>query len=137
MQVAFFLLPKSELCYLQDDFTLRQALEKMQRNSLMALPILDKEGKYAGSITTADILWYIKDKHGLDLNKAANIPLMNIPRLRDNRPVKIDARIEDLLDAAMEENFIPVIDDLGVFIGMVRRRELLIQYQKEFAAKKE
>ncbi len=131
MQVAFFLLPKSETYYLYESFTLRQAVEKMQHHKLTALPILDNNGRYLGTITAADLLWYFKDMD-LDMKRSAKIPLMDVPRLHDNRPVSVSARVGDLISAAMEQNFIPVIDDLGVFIGIVRRREILEQYQREF-----
>lgn len=131
-QVAFYLLPKSETHYLQANFTVRQALEKMQHHGMTALPILDNNGRYLGTITTADFLWFFKDTHNMDLKAAAKTSLLEVPRKHDNRPVAVNARVSDLISVAMEQNFIPVIDDLGVFIGIVRRREILEQYQKVF-----
>jgi len=48
-----------------------------------------------------------------------------VPRHMQNRPVNIDARMEDLLSLAITQNFVPVVDDEGVFIGIVRRREII------------
>lgn len=132
MQVAFFLLPKSETVYLLENHTVRQALEKMQHHGYTSVPLLDKEGHYVGSITTADFLWFIKDNTNIK-NAALNKMLVSdIPRQHYNDPVKIDAKIEDLLRIAMEQNFIPVTDDLGVFIGIVRRREIMDFYINKY-----
>jgi len=135
MQVVFFLLPKSETVYLQDNFSVRQALEKMQYHGLNALPILDNAGVYVGSITSSDFLWFLKDQQGMNMQRAAKIPLMDVPRAHDNRPVSVSAKIGDLFDAAMNQNFIPVTDDLGVFIGIVRRREILEYYKQHILEK--
>ncbi len=135
MQVVFFLLPKSETVYLQDSFSARQALEKMQHHGLTALPILDSEGRYTGTITASDFLWYFKDKDDISMQTASKVPLMEIPRNHDNVPVSVNARIEDLFDAAMAQNFIPMIDDRGVFVGIVRRREILEYYKQQIVGK--
>jgi predicted transcriptional regulator len=42
-----------------------------------------------------------------------------------NLPIKIDAQMEDLISRAVVQNFVPVVDDQQIFIGIVRRRELI------------
>ena len=142
MQVGFFLLPKSETAFLLEEYTLRQALEKMQYHGYMSVPLLNQDGQYVGTVTVGDLLWYIKDKHRLDISAkeegqqsaseqcldisaAEKVLLKEIPRRRDNIPVGINADMCDLLQTAMVENFIPVVDDSGVFIGIITRREIL------------
>lgn len=130
MQLAFFLLPKSETLYLTEQMTLRQAMEKMQHHGYIAVAVLNQQGQYVGTITVADFLWYLKDRYGLHLGATEKILIKDIPRRHDNSPVSINADVRDLLQTAMEENFIPVIDDLGVFIGIVRRREIMEYYRR-------
>ncbi len=125
MNVAFFLKPKNELVYLPVRATMRQALEKMEHHRYTALPLIDEDGRYAGTITEGDLLWKIKDIPGFCLGDAERIPLMEVPRHLDMKPVRIDAEIEDLLSLAINQNFVPVVDDEGVFIGMIRRREII------------
>ena len=129
MQVVFFLLPKGDTIYLTQNQTLRQGLEKMQHHRYSAVPLLDDDGHYIGSLTVADFLWYIKDAFNMNLENASKVLLKDIPRQHDNPPVSINAKISDLLQMAIEENFIPVVDDLGIFIGIVRRKEILEYYQ--------
>ena len=128
--MAFFLMPKSETLHLAEKMTLRQAMEKMQFHGYGAVPILDEAGRYVGTITAADILWYLKDRHGANMAAAEKLRVKDVPRRHDNETVSVSTDIRDMLKMAMEENFIPIVDDLGVFIGIVRRREIMEFYQK-------
>lgn len=125
MNIAFFLLPKQEVVYLSINGTMRQALEKMEYHRYTAIPLIDEEGKYAGTLTEGDMLWKLKRTPGLSLSDANSIPLKEIPRQMQNEPVRIDAQIEDLLALAANQNFVPVVDDHDVFIGIVRRSEII------------
>ena len=60
MNLLFFLTPKAEVAYLYDDFTLRQAIEKMEYHRYSSIPILNRKGEYVGTITEGDILWAVK-----------------------------------------------------------------------------
>ena len=55
MNLLFFLTPKTEVAFLYDDFTLRQAIEKMEYHRYSAIPILNRKGEYVGTITEGDI----------------------------------------------------------------------------------
>jgi CBS-domain-containing membrane protein len=136
MKVAFFLIPKNEVVCLNVKTTMRQALERMERHSHAAVPLIDEEGRYAGTITEGDLLWKLKNSPGLDLNGMEKILLKDIAIHAKNRPVQIDSRIVDLLSLASEQNFVPVVDDQGIFIGIVRRREI-IEYCAELIRERE
>ncbi len=125
MNVAMFLIPKNETVYLVSNLTMRQALEKMEYHRYSAIPIIDREGKYQGTVTEGDLLWKIKNTPGLDFRGTEKIPLKDIPLKMVNKPVTINAQIEDLITLAIDQNFIPIIDDQGVYVGIVRRREIL------------
>ena len=56
-----------------------------------------------------------------------DIPMTKIRRYWHNEPVNIDCKIEDLITTSMNQNFVPVIDDKNIFIGIVTRRDI-IQY---------
>lgn len=125
MNVLFFLKPKSEVIYLYEDFSLRQALEKMEYYRYSAVPIINRQGNYVGTITEGDLLWNIKDKYLLDLHKAEDIPLTKIDRRWYNDPVNVNCEIEDLVLTSMNQNFVPVIDDNQIFIGIITRKDII------------
>ncbi|HBC94553.1 MAG TPA: CBS domain-containing protein [Pelotomaculum sp.] len=135
MKIAFFLLPKNEVVYLPLKSTMRQALEKMEYHRYTAVPVIDDEGKYVGTITEGDLLWKLKNTHDLNFKDTETILLRDIPQRMKNNPVRIDAEIEDLLSLAVVQNFVPVVDDGGSFIGIVRRREIF-EYMAELLLKK-
>jgi CBS domain-containing protein len=125
MNVAFFLTPKSEVVWVPESATMRQALERMERHRYGAVPILDDHGRYVGTLTEGDLLWKLWHTQGPPVEAAERIPLAEVPRRVTNLPVNIDAEVEELLSRAIEQNFVPVIDSRGVFIGIVRRRPII------------
>lgn len=125
MNILFFLTSKSEVAYIHDEESLRQALEKMECHKYSAVPILTKQGRYVGTLTEGDLLWYIKNQLNLNLQEAQRISVMAVPRRSDNYPVYADCKMEDLLDKAMQQNFVPVLDDNKSFIGIVTRKDIM------------
>ena len=127
MNVLFFLTPKAELSYVYDDETLRQALEKMEYHRYTSIPMLNRKGEYIGTITEGDILFYIKNEFSLNFKDSEKIHVKEVDRRRYNAPIRVDADIEDLIQKATTQNFVPVIDDKNSFIGIVTRQDI-IQY---------
>lgn len=125
MNILFFLKPKSELAYVYDYHTLRQALEIMEHHRYTSVPILDRDGKYVGSITEGDLLWALKRLNILNLKDAENISIMRIDRRFNYQCVTAKSNMEDLIGRATEQNFVPVIDDEEHFIGIITRRDII------------
>lgn len=126
MNILFFLTPKQDVAYIYDDFTLRQALEKMEHHRYSSVPMLNRKGEYVGTITEGDLLWNIKNQH-FKLEDAEDIPISAIQRKRDYVPVTVTTQMHELVAAAMTQNFVPVLDDKKSFIGLVKRNAI-IQY---------
>ena len=125
MNVLFFLTPKSEVAHLHDEWTLRQAIEKLERSGYTAIPMIDKHGHYVGTVTEGDILWTLKKRYEMNLRAAENVSILTVDRRVDFRPVSINATMEDLIQMAMNQNFVPVIDDNRIFIGIVTRKDII------------
>ncbi len=125
MNVLFFLTPKSEVAHLHDDWTLRQGIEKLERSGYTALPLIDRQGRYIGTISEGDILRILKKRYDMNLRSAENISILSVERKVDIHPVSIDATMEDLVRMAMNQNFVPVIDDNRIFIGIVTRKDII------------
>lgn len=125
--VLFFLLPKALCAYLHDDYTIRQALEKMEAAGFGALPILNKRGEYRGTMTEGDLLWAMKNICNMDIKEAENHKISEVLRRRDNVPVRVTTSMHTLIDRASTQNFVPVVDDKDAFIGIVKRSSI-IQY---------
>lgn len=128
--VLFFLTPKAMCAFLYDDFTIRQALEKMEGAGYAALPILNKRGEYRGTITEGDLLWALKNLCYMDMRQAESRKIMEITRRKDNLSVRVTANMYDLIQRASTQNFVPVVDDKDAFIGIVTR-SAIIKYCQE------
>lgn len=124
MNIAFFLSPKKDVVYLKTNSTMRQALERMEHHLYTTVPLIDDEGKYVGVLTEGDLLLKMKNTPDLSFN-TEKIFLDEIERHTQNNPVSVNTQMENLITRAAEQNFIPVVDDNGIFIGIVRRSKLI------------
>lgn len=123
--ILFFLTPKAMCAYLYDDYTIRQALEKMESAGYTAIPILNCRGEYRGTLTEGDLLWAMKNMCYMDMRQAEARRIMEISRRKDNLPVRVTASMHDLIQRASQQNFIPVVDDYGAFIGIITRKAII------------
>ena len=131
MNLAFFLIPKSEVVWVPTHSTLHQALERMETQRYSAVPVLDDQGLYVGTVTEGDILWKIKSIRDFSWEMSERLTLEDVPRRLDVRPVSVTVQIEELLNRAVDQSFVPVVDSRSVFMGIVTRRTLI-----EYCAKK-
>ena len=123
--ILFSLTPKAMCAFLYDDYTIRQALEKMEAAGFSALPILNKRGEYRGTLTEGDLLWALKNTCYMDMRQAEAHKMMTIIRRKDYVPVRITTNMHDLVDRAMSQNFVPVVDDKDAFIGIITRSAII------------
>ncbi len=128
MNILFFLKPKGDIAFIYDDFTLRQALEKMKHYGYTAIPVLSRAGKYVGTLSEGDLLWAVLGLNAFDDHTKEQYYVKDILKGKTNASVNVNAVIEDLLLLAMNQNFVPVTDDRGLFIGIVTRRDILQYY---------
>ena len=123
--ILFFLTPKAMCAYLYEDYTVRQALEKMEVAGYAALPILTRDGEYRGTLTEGDVLWAMKNLCGMNLKQAEKVRIMDISRRRDNLPVPVNTPMHVLVERAQTQNFVPVVDDKDTFIGIITRSAII------------
>ena len=124
MNITFFLIPKIKVEFLYEDFSLRQAIEKMEYHRYSVVPVLSKDGKYLYSLSEGDIL-YAMTKNKLKFEDLTKIRLESIKRDRDVKPVSINSSMDDLVKLIVDQNFVPVVDDRGVFIGIITRKAVI------------
>ena len=130
--VLFFLTPKAMCQFVYDDFTVRQALEKMESSGYTALPILNKRGEYRGTLSEGDVLWAMKNMCNMDLRIAESRRIMEISRRKDNIPVRVTTTMRDLVERAVSQNFVPVVDDKDTFIGLITRKAIISFCMEQF-----
>ena len=130
MNVLFFLKPKLSVAYIYETNTVRQGLEKMKHYGYTAIPVIDREGHYVGTVTEGDFLWKLTEENAWETHAQERLNVRDIMQRSHNPPVNVNASLEDLLQQAMNQNFVPVVDDLGSFIGIVTRRDIMQYYYR-------
>ena len=125
MNILRFLVPKSLVEYISVDATIRQAYEKMRYHSYVAIPVLDAEGAYIGTIKKEDVYSHFFENGTTDLREAEKDGIKLILDKEYLKPLRHDSAISELIDGVREHNFVPVVDDRGCFIGIVLRRDVL------------
>ena len=125
MNILKLLHPKACIEYLYADCTARQTLEKMKHHGYSAVPVIDRDGRYVKTVSEGDFLRFMVERGMYDIRDMENYPLEKIPPKTKMRPVSVSSTVEDLILLSMDQNFIPVIDDRGIFIGIVTRKDIL------------
>ena len=136
MNVLFFMTHKSNCTYIYDDFTIRQALERMEQGRFATIPILKRTGEYVGTISEGDLLWAIKNSYMMNMKDAESHPVMEVQRRKDYLPVTVTTTPRELMTMAAEQNFVPMVDDRDTFIGIVTRQKIMRYCLEEYFAEK-
>ena len=127
MNISYFLRPKVTVTYLTDDCPVRQALDDMLKSGFTAVPVVSPKGKYVGTITEGDFLRLLLQRSAEDLD---NMTVGQVERRVRHRSVTIDARMEDMVDLAAVQNFVPVTDGRGMFCGIITRSDIIHQMRE-------
>lgn len=131
MRIEHFLLPKERVAYLSADATMRDAITHLERCHYSAIPVIDQTtGKYYGTLSEGDLLWKLKNTPGLTFDNADTVPVTQIKKRIHHECVRLEADLDDMLQLAADQNFVPVVDDDGLFIGIIRRKDIIEYYTR-------
>ncbi|MEK3670586.1 MULTISPECIES: CBS domain-containing protein [unclassified Paenibacillus] len=130
MEISSFLLPKDQVAYITSSISMREALEQLENHYYSAIPIIDEEGKYVGTLSEGDLLWKLKNTEGLSFENMTGVTVGTIQRHVHNESVEIHAQMEDMLTLAADQNFVPVVDGSGIFLGIIRRKDIIEYYTR-------
>lgn len=125
MNIVSLLTPKAKVYTISSKMSVRQVLEIFDANKFAILPLLDEEGRYISTISEGDLLRFIKKEGKLDLLGLEKKSILEVDVYRPYSYLKIDSPFEKIYKLSLEQNFIPLVDDRDVFIGIVKRKELL------------
>ena len=125
MNIMRFVIPKSHVEYVMVDNTVRQALEKMRYHRYAAIPVIDADGKFVGTLRNDDIFAYFLDSGSFDTRSAEKDKVGEIIHRDSSLPVHHDASMDELIEKVKEHNFVPAVDDRGCFVGLILRRDIL------------
>ena len=132
MNALFLLKSKATVAVCYDDNTVRRGMETLRASGFTAIPVITRSGDYVGCINEGDFLWYLYDHPDA---KTETTKLRTLLRSGWNPAVTVDVTMEDLMERAANQNFVPVVDDRNKFIGIITRRDILEYfYRRESTA---
>lgn len=132
MNALFLLKSKASVALVYDNNTLRQGLERMRAHGYTAIPVINQEGDYVGCISEGDFLWHMVDSGEIDIRSQEKCLIRDVIREGWNPAVRVDVSMDELLERAMNQNFIPVVDDRNKFIGIITRRDIISYFADKF-----
>ncbi len=113
--------PKRKVSYLYDDIPVKEALEKLKTKRFSAVPVLNRDGKYIFSLSEGDLLWNVLENR----RKTLRSQVGSIQPDRLLLPVKETDSLNDVLELVSRQNYVPVIDEEGKFVGIITRKALI------------
>jgi len=130
MRIEHFLLPKDRVAYLSAGATMLDAITHLERCHYTAIPIIDETGKYIGTLSEGDLLWKLKNTPGLTFDNLDTVPVTEVKKRIHHECVRLGADLDDMLQLAADQNFVPVVEDDGMFIGIIRRKDIIEYYTR-------
>lgn len=123
MNAIKLIIDKSKVKHLYDVNGFADGLGILKSSGYSAIPVIKRDGTYAGTVCDKDfLLQYVdsRDKRFYD-----KLIIKDIIKEGWNPAINIDNDISDVLLLSMEQNFVPVIDDKNVFMGIITRRAII------------
>ena len=132
MNALLLLTPKNQLKFLDASNTARQGVEKIKVTGYSAIPVVDSQtGIYVGTISEGDLLWGLLDTPNQNLYDLEQIKLIDLIDSNKYKPMHVQSSMDEVVESIMNQNFIPLVDDRGVFMGIVTRRKVIEYYYRK------
>jgi CBS domain-containing protein len=122
MNIQTFMKPRYEVTFIYEDDTVGHTVDILETKRFGSIPVLSRDEKYVGTISEGDLLYFICNS---DKKTASKSKVSELTRNHDYLPINISDSIASLINRAANENFVPIIDDAGIFLGIVTRKKLL------------
>lgn len=89
-----------------------------------------------GTASEGDFLWRLLSEDAerprpCSMRDMEQLRVRDILQSNNYPPVRITVGMEQLLHSAMNQNFIPVVDDYDSFIGIVTRKDIIRYFAGE------
>lgn len=123
MNIFSILIPKVSITYLNVNDTLSDAVQFMMNSSYSAIPVINDAGEYVGIVSEGDFL-----KAVMEFGRE-NLKFMTIDKIvrMDEKDVVLNTvGKKDIMERILDRNFLSVVDDRNIFIGIITRRSILM-----------
>lgn len=127
MNIFNILIPKQDLTYLNGNDTMDKAVEFLMASGFSAVPVIDEGGRLEGVVSEGDFLRVVMT-HGAE--ELATMTVRDIVHLSVDDYVFNITEAEKIMEKILDRNFLAVIDDRNIFIGIITRRSVMLALKK-------
>ncbi len=129
MNAFKIMIDKAECKYLYEDITFEDGLKQFQEGGYTAVPVIREDGTYVGTVRDKDFLLKCTNIDGCKpenyRDELCKLTIGDIVEAKWNPAVNISKDINDVLLLSMQQNFVPIVDDRNVFVGIITRRDII------------
>ncbi|MDI1474503.1 cyclic-di-AMP-binding protein CbpB [Streptococcus taonis] len=122
-QEETFLTPAENLAVLIDTHNADHATLLLSQMTYTRVPVVTDEKEFVGTIGLRDILAYQMEQ-GLSQESMADTDIVHMTK-KDVAVVEPDYSLTDVLHKLVDESFLPVVDEEGIFQGIITRKSIL------------
>lgn len=122
-QEETFLTPAEKLAALIDSHNADHAILVLSQITYSRIPVVTYDRRFVGTIGLRDILAYQMEQ-GLTDEQMALTDIVHMTK-KDVAVVAPDYNITEVLHKLVDEPFLPVVDDEGMFQGIITRKSIL------------
>ena len=122
-QEETFLTPAENLAVLIDSHNADHAILLLSQMTYTRVPVVTDEKEFVGTIGLRDILAYQMEQ-GLSQESMADTDIVHMTK-KDVAVVEPDYSLTDVLHKLVDESFLPVVDEEGIFQGIITRKSIL------------
>lgn len=128
MNIAKMMIPKSMTVSIHADDSVRQGLEVISRHSYTAIPVLEGNDRYIGSVAEGDFLRFLMSEKPGSMQELELFRISDIIRDDFCPAISLDSDAQTVIDTILEQNYVPVVDSRHTLCGIVTRRRLIAYY---------
>ena len=125
MNIAKIMIPIISTVFLYEKYTIRQGLERLMVHGYTAVPVLNDQEQYIGSVTEGDFLRHLLVCQTTDLKVQEGYRLGSIVRRYLCPVLQIAAEFDLVVTAMLNQNFVPIVDGRNALCGILTRKRLI------------
>ncbi len=125
MNIAAIMIPKVLTVFLHETDTIRQGLERFTVHGYTAVPVLNEQEQYIGECDGGRFPPSPPEDSHNGTENAGTVQVADIVRRDYCPPLPMDAELEQVVSAALNQNYVPIVDSRKALCGILTRRGLI------------
>lgn len=118
-----FIIPATRIAFVEDDNPLYHAFLILTKVKYSKIPVLDRKSRVVGLLSLAMITDKMMTTDSITLEPLNQLKVRDVMQTEFDKINFAQTTLETQLHLLVDNAFLPVIDDYGVFQGLLTRRE--------------